>query len=468
MRRLAGVDAGLLALEAPVQPMDILAVLVLTGEKVTLEVLRRHVANRLDAVPALRGRLLPVPGGLGRPVLVDDHALDLRVHVCERRLAAPGDEAELDRWCARAMERPLDRRAPLWRMTLLHGLAGSRQALVMRIHHCLVDGLALVNTFDRLLGPLADDRPEDRPDLAGGTAGSGDAGPAPSAVRLLLAGLADQARAARSLPSLVRRTHESLRAERGERTTCGAAPPAGREAPGTVINRGLASARRVARTELASPDLRAVKRAAGVTFNDVALAVVAGALRDYLLARRALPVCPLVARVPVSLEPAGSARMLGNRISGWTTTLATDEEEPWCRLVRIGAATREAKRRFATARAALLEDWLAQLPPALVGWALRHGEALRRRDLDRIDANVTVSSLRGPRRALALGGAPVEGLHLAGPPNSGVATNVVLTDYGSRLFVGILTFADSVDDPAELAQGMHRALGELVGAARGR
>lgn len=477
MRRLSGVDAGLLALEQPAQPMDVLAVCVLgDGAALTVEGVRRHVAARLDGLPGLRGRLVPVPGGIGRPLLVEDMPPDLAAHVGEHRLADPGDEAQLNRFCARIAEKPLDRRRPLWHLTLVKGLTGERQALVLRVHHCLVDGAAVVNTFGHLF-----DRPEDWTECREGNGGDGagstdrDARCAsprwtverkPSAARLLVGATADQLSSLRQLPALVRRTRRGSKVVRSERAASASPPPGERDAPGTVVNLGFAPERRLARTQLASAELAEIKDAAGVTFNDVALATVAGALRRYLMARRALPDRPLVARVPVSLEARGTPpRMSGNRISALLTTLATDVPDPWQRLLRIGSVTAEAKRLFSIAGPALLDDWLTQLPPAVLGRAVRHGLRVRQRHPDRIDANVTVSNVRGPAPPQLFGGALVEGFYLTGPPNSGVATNIVLVDHGGRLHTSILTFADSVDDPTELATGMHTALAELRCAA---
>ena len=62
----------------------------------------------------------------------------------------------------------------------------------------------------------------------------------------------------------------------------------------------------------------------------------------------------------------------------------------------------------------------------------------------------------------------LEELYIAGPPNNGAGVNVVALDYGDRLFSGILTFADSVEDPGELADGLERAFRELKQATEAR
>ena len=61
--------------------------------------------------------------------------------------------------------------------------------------------------------------------------------------------------------------------------------------------------------------------------------------------------------------------------------------------------------------------------------------------------------------------AVVEEMYVTGPPNGGVGVTIVAWDYAGRLLLGLLSFADSVEDPGELVAGLHRSLAELVEAA---
>jgi hypothetical protein len=83
----------------------------------------------------------------------------------------------------------------------------------------------------------------------------------------------------------------------------------------------------------------------------------------------------------------------------------------------------------------------------------------------KLDANVVVSNVRGPSERWQLGSAAVEEMYLAGPPNGGVGVTIVAWDYAGRLLLGLLSFADSVEDPGELTAGLRRGLAELVEAA---
>jgi WS/DGAT/MGAT family acyltransferase len=241
-------------------------------------------------------------------------------------------------------------------------------------------------------------------------------------------------------------------------------PPAGKDAPACPLNRESTGRRTFARTSLAVADLKRVKDAAVVTLNDVALALVAGALRDYLSARGSRPERPLLAWVPVSLEGTDApARTFGNRISALTTTLATDVADPWERLITIGAVTSRAKHLLSVGDPDLEGEWLDHLPPFVFDLALRR----RRRASAGPDSNVVVSHVRGVRPG-ALQGAALESFYITGPPNNGGGVTVVLASYLDRIFVGILCVDAAVPAPGELADGLHRALAELLTIAAAR
>ncbi len=200
-----------------------------------------------------------------------------------------------------------------------------------------------------------------------------------------------------------------------------------------------------------------------MSVNDVALAVVAGALRSYLEARDQLPARPLLASVPVGIAaPGATVRTDGNRFSSLTTSLATDVDDPWARLRVISEVTGEAKRRLGILGPELLPDWLEFVPPAAAERAVRRHARRRRRHPDKVDVNIVVSNVRGPAEPWSFGPAVAEEMYLTGPPNNGVGANIVLWDYSGRLCFGILTFADSIEAPDQLAEGLHRSLAELV------
>jgi diacylglycerol O-acyltransferase len=468
--RLRGVDGLFLSLELPEQPIHIMALAILrpaegdgaTPIPVTLDDLRRHVAQRLDVLPAFRLCVKPVPFGLHHPVFVEAAEIDLGYHISRAELPAPGDRQQLGRLYASLGERCLDRRRPLWRLTLVDALDHGRQALILQIHHCLTDGAVIRTTLSRLFSS-EDAQPASR-----------DGGWRPertaSQRRLLLDAIADQGWRLARLPALVRDTMRIMTTIRNAAAGSVIAVPRPRaDTPLCSLNAGFAAERRFASASLPLADVKLVKDVGGVTVNDVVLSVVAGALRDYLEQRNDLPDRPLVANVPVGLDAPGDPdRAVGNRIASLMTSLATNVADPWTRLQTISAVTHESKRRLDLLGQQIPNEWLDLIPPAIVSAIVRRSNRRRRSRPEKLHTNVTISNFRGPARTWSLGSAVVEEMYITGPPNSGVGVTFVVWDYAGTLLVGILSSADSVESPAELADGLSRSLHELVTIARCR
>ena len=158
MRRLSGMDAGFLNLESPLQPMHTMALAILQPARgaggmpipVRMDDLRRHMASRLDELPQFRARLQWVPLGLNHPVLIEDPEFDLDRHLGQATLPAPGGPDELDRFYASLAERPLDRRHPLWRLTVVDGLDGGQGGQPGRVGALDDDGGQMVIALDHL------------------------------------------------------------------------------------------------------------------------------------------------------------------------------------------------------------------------------------------------------------------------------------------------------------------------------
>lgn len=461
MRRLTGEDAGFLAMEGPEQAMNTQAVGILRttdggSTALTLEQVRAHLAGRLDQLPSFRWRVVPIPFGLHQPVVVRDPDFDLDFHVRQRTVA---DGETLEEAFASLAEEHLDRRHPLWQVTLLHVLPGGGQALVLKYHHCLADGVAARTTFDRVfsdleLPPIPDEPLPWTPERL------------PNRLALLVLAVLLHVHALLELPRLAWRARRGFTAAAERRRTAGVAVPefAG-AAPRCELNDAFTPGRTYARVALPLAEAKRIKDAAGVTLNDVCLATVAGGLRRYLAGRDDLPAEPLLASVPVSFEaPDAPLRQAGNRFWSFTTSLATDEPDPAARLRAISEVSREARAQLDLLGADLVPALLDQVPP-LVSEPGARALVERLRDSDGpVDANVLVSNIRGPVEPYPLLGTVVEELWIDGPPSNGVGANVMLWSYGDRLLFGILAFADAVRDPRGLEHALREAFAELSAA----
>ncbi len=458
MHRLSGEDAGFLYMDLPGQPMNTMAVGVLspaTGAAATLDDLRRHLEERLPQLPSFRWRVVRVPLRLHHPVAVDDPDFDLDFHLRTERVDAPGGPAEVDALFARIAERHLDPRHPLWQATLVDGLEGGRQALILKYHHCLADGVAAFTTFSRVFS----DAPRDP------IPGVAPFAPTrlPGRARLVAGALADHARAAARLPRLAATTKartDAVKARRAGATV--EVPDFSGQAPWCVLNDAFTPGRAYARAALPLAGLKAVKDAAGVTLNDAVLGVMAGACRRYLDAHGGVPDRPLLTSVPVSDEPADApVRQAGNRFWSFTTSLATDVDDPWERLQVISAVAREAKEQLALLGTDLMPAWLDVVPPLVAQPGAKALVNRLRAATDLVDANILISNIKGPDQPWELFGRRVENLHVDGPPSNGVGCNVMVWSYGDRMLFGVLSFADALTDPALLSRAVTESFEEL-------
>jgi WS/DGAT/MGAT family acyltransferase len=393
-------------------------------------------------------------------VWIEDGSFDLDHHVRRATVAAPGGRREMDAAISAIASVPLDRRRPLWELWFLEGLADGRVAAVGKIHHAVADGVAvaalLANVLDPGLGGLSGTPPA-RP-------WRGE--PVPAASRLLRDALRDHVRQLRGVPALLGRTAKGLRAAAARRQAAAAVPPLPLlQAPSTSLNGALTARREFASAAFPLDDIRLVRRAFGVTVNDVLLALVAGALRARLAARGEAPARPLVAEVPVATDASGERRLGGNRLSNIFTSLCTDVADPAARLVGIHAVMQTAKTLHEALGADLYRSWTELTPPRPFHWALRLYSRLRLADRHRPAVNVIVSSVPGPRVRLGWPGGELEAIYSVGPIVEGAALNVTAWSYVDRLCIGVLTCPDLVPEPQAIAAGLHAALDELVAAA---
>ena len=156
MERLSALDAEFLHLEDGIVHMHIAGACIFDDPPPSVHEIEALVASKLDQIPRYRQRVRSVPFGLGRPIWVDDPHFDLGYHIRHTALPAPGDDEGFCRLMGRLMSVPLDRERPLWEAWLVEGLEGGRWALVFKVHHCMVDGIAGVELLTVMLDLEAD------------------------------------------------------------------------------------------------------------------------------------------------------------------------------------------------------------------------------------------------------------------------------------------------------------------------
>jgi len=415
-----------------------------------IDAIRGFVESRLDAIPRYRHRLARIP--IERhPIWIDDASFNLQYHVRHVSLPRPGDERQLKRLVGLLMSQKLDHGKPLWEMWVIEGLEEHRFAILARCHHCMVDGIAGVGILRELLRtePAASFRP----------AKKWKPRPAPGSARLVGEAFARRVREPLDLAAAARRAlrdpSRSLRSARDALLGLGESFVALRSASPTPLNPAhVGPHRRMDWLRFDLEEVRALRRRAGGTINDVVLATVAGALRVWLREHRVgLAGLDLRAMCPVSVR-SSSGDVLGNRVVMLVAQLPVDERDPRRRLERVIATTRELKGSRVAQGSELLEEIADWTTTSLVTETIRLATRLR-------VFNLIVTNVPGPPVPLFLLDAPVEATIPLVPLYENQGFGIALLSYAGGLYWGLSSDWDRLPDLHDVALHLETSFEEL-------
>lgn len=428
------------------------------------DALREVIRHRLGQLGLFRYRVREAPFGVGRPAWAEVPDLDLDTHVRTASLPHPGGMRELSAFTAEVLSHKLDRRRPLWEMWVVDSLEQGRVALVIKIHHACVDGIRGVQLYD-VLFDLEPDAPLDR---AAGPQHAGEAPPSrmafASSTAIDIAGT--PVRAARAVAGIARagaRLASSWRSPtRRHMTLPFTAPP-------SPFNGTLTPARSVAFCSIPIDEVRTIRKAHDVTFNDVMLAACTGALRHSLLETGPPPTRPLIAQVPVGVHGgtagADTSAMPGNFVSAMGALLPVHLDDPIEQLYAIRESTRAAKAMHHVLGDDFLLDLVDAAPPAIIAASVAAYTALH---LDRLHPpifNVLVSNVRTSPIPVYSAGARLVATYPLGPLLAGCGLNITALSYVDQVDVGLAACPDVVDDVWKIADAIPPALHDLSEAA---
>jgi WS/DGAT/MGAT family acyltransferase len=454
MKRLKGSDAVFLYRETPTSLMHTLKVLIFSRKnpQVDFETIYRDIKKRVDANPLAHQRIIGVPFGIHHPVMVDDPDFDLKAHVFRAAIPAPGTEHELNQMVAQIGSTQLDRSRPLWELWVLEGLEGNRIAFVHKIHHCMADGKAY-------LGLLAGGWKKTDGELP-------PAPPLPRSRRLLWDALMDHLKHDlwNLWPLLKSFTGNLLELRRqAQASDEPRINPLTAQFPRMRFNYALGVKRSYATAQLALAEVKTLKNTLGVTLNDVVLAVLAGALRKYLIYHNELPDAPLAVSVPVGADEPGVTRSSGNNVTSLTTMIHVEMADPVERLYAIKKHTEQGKADLEIFGKHQWSDLMEYVPPNLFTWSRRRN--FRTKPANRPDyrpqSNLVISNVPGPRERLENELGIMESLYSVGVLGEGLGLGITVWSYLDQMNFGILACDKAMPDPQRLAQYIPDGLQEL-------
>ncbi len=458
MERLSGLDASFLYSESSNVPLHVCCVVELDTATMpggySFERFRDRLASRIAALPELRAKLADSQLNLDHPVWVEDDDLDLSAHLYRIALPSPGGRCELAEVCGYIASRPLDRTKPMWEIWVIEGVSGTDPhdggplALMIKVHHAVVDGVSAAN----LLAKLCDPVPDAEPPLP--VAGPGGATELGIAAGGLVGFLTRPLHVAKAVPATVSAVVDTV-----NRARSGLAMAAPFRAPKIRFNAEVTGERIIALAQLDFEDVKRIKNRFDVKVNDVVMALCAGALRDFLLARGELPDKPLVAVVPMSVHER-SDRPGHNQLSGMFYNLKTHIADPAARLRAIADAGSNAKNHGRALGPTLAMDWTQVVSRSFVGVLLRllSFTPLKTTPIH----NVIISNVAGPPMKLYCMGSEMKALYPLGPIFHGSGLNITVMSLSGKLNVGIISCPRLVDDLWDLADAFAIEIEQLL------
>jgi diacylglycerol O-acyltransferase / wax synthase len=416
--RMTGADAAWLRMDRPGNPMVVNTLVELDGPVRWDDVEAAFTERVVRRFPRFRQRAVDPPAVL-RPLAparwVADDGFRLGRHV--HRSALRG--ADLHDHLGPLVSRTLPDDRPLWELHLVESTDGGG-AVLLRSHHAIADGTALVHVWETATDPAGDAAP------SGGTRRDTAGAPDPLGLEALAA--------------------------RADTLTRLSVPPS----PVPAVSGTLQGAKGVARS-LAVPvaSVKDAGRRCGATVNDVLLAVVAGGLRRYLERHGRSPVEAEVV-VPFNVRrPDEPLDQLGNRFGLVFVRLPVDAPEPD---VRIRRTKQEMDRVKASGEGSLVSGGLTVLGHAAGPFDQRWVDLLTRR------ASAVVTNIAGPRRARTLAGAPVRSMALWVPTSGSVGLGLSFFSYDGDVSIGVIADVGVVPDHGALLADLEGELGAVCAA----
>lgn len=461
--RLSAMDASELALESRGVHMHIggvsifeAAPLLAANGAFDAERIERYVESRLHRLPRYRQRLAWTPFE-GHPAWVDDEHFNLKYHVRYTSIPRHAGERELKRLVGRIISQQLDRGKPLWEMWFVDGLPGDRIALVTKIHHCMADGVAGATLMTALMRTDREAQIEPAEPWV--------PRPAPTGFGMV----ADELRRRAALPlDALRALGVGLAEPRGTWREAWELLDGMRESALTQLDRTLETPfnRPIGphrRLDWASSDLATVKaigKRLGGTVNDVVLAVLSGAMGDFLLDHRvALGKRPFKALVPVNMRDARTpAGATGNRVAFVIAELPVAEPDPVARLAQVVLVTQKLKSSRMTRGTDALVRLLDATFPALFSPIARLGAGGSA-------YNLIVTNVPGPQFPTYFLGAKQLEAYPFSPLFANQALTITAFSYDGRLFWGFNSDWDALPELHDLVLGVEHEFERYRAAA---
>jgi diacylglycerol O-acyltransferase / wax synthase len=438
--RMSSVDTAWLRMDRPSNLMMICGVLIF-GECLALARLKSTLSDRFLRFKRFRQRAVQTPTGA---YWENDPKFDIDAHVRRVKLDGAAGKIQLEALVSELMATPLDPSRPMWQFHLVEGYEGG-SVVIVRIHHCYADGIALIQVMlsmtdadreGRIQGPVPPP-----PRASETTDGDPLAGVLKMATRVG-SGLIEKGMGLWRDPAKAvafARQGSAFTEELAKLALMG-------EDSRTRFKGHPGTAKRVAWAEpIAVSEVKAVGRALDCSINDVLLSSVAGALRSYLMQKgEDVEGLSIRALVPVNLRPAEKAWKLGNRFGLVFLDLPIGIENPVERLYAVRENMRALKGSYQPVVALGVLAAMGAGPKILQEQLL----ALLARN-----ATAVMTNVPGPQQQLYLGGSLIGGMMFWVPQSGDIGLGVSILSYNGEVRFGVVADRGLCPDPDRVIDG---------------
>lgn len=469
MEQLTAQDASFIYGENTRSPMHIGGVAIydpstVKGGKQRFKDILQFIEDRLHLAKTFRRKLVEVPFNLDHPYWIEDKDFDLEFHVRHIRLPEPGDWRQFCIQVARLHSRALDMTKAPWEITVIEGLdaieglpVGS-YALVTKIHHACIDGVAgadITEVLHSLESYGAPPPPVEKP-----WRGEDVPNPVELMTRAQFNNFTQPLRfaevMARAVPAMA-----NFQAGLAQRKFT-----VNTNVPKTRFGHVISSHRVIEGRTLDLAAVKGVRRAIeGATINDAVLAICGGALRKYLLSKKELPNFSLIAMAPISVRSSGESGEEGNSVAGMTVALGTDIEDPLERLRSVHIAAQSSKEMTHAVGAKLMTDLGQFVPSTTAALASRLYSEVSMAEQISHPYNCVVSNVPGPQFPLYSAGARLVTQYGLGPLHDGMGLMFPVFSYCGKITIAVNACRNMIPDPEFFAECLQLSIDEMLAAS---
>jgi diacylglycerol O-acyltransferase / wax synthase len=452
MEWMSAIDSSFLHVENDTTPMHIGGVSIFAGPPPPFEQLRAMVAGKLELVPRYRQKVRFVPLAAGPPVWVEDPHFSLSYHLRHTAVPAPGGEAELRQMAGRVFSQHLDRNKPLWELWVVEGLDQGRWALLSKVHHCMVDGVAATDLMSVM---FSDDSTAAEPE-------PWSAPPEPSGLEILVRSAGRWASPAGQVLALRRALGAPAETLRSLSEIARAATSAGaslRPVGASSLIGPIGPHRRWSWARARLSDVKVVRGELGGTVNDVVLTLITNGFRALLDSRGETVADDQLVRtmVPVSVRARGEKGVYNNRVSAVFAGLPVGVSDPAERLARIRAEMDGIKQSKQAVAGDVLSSLSGFAPPLLLALGSRLVTLS-----PRLNIHTATTNVPGPQQPVyTLGRRMLESFPFV-PVVGSIRIVVAIFSYDGGLYFGVTGDYDGASDIDVLTAGIERGMQDLL------